>query len=57
MTETLRWSIVACLLYGAYITATCPCRVILECHKSAFYASVGGAAVLGLVALNAPPSA
>lgn len=41
LTEIERYAITGSLLYASYITFTCPCDPLLECHKVEFLLSVG----------------
>lgn len=41
LTEVERYAITGSLLYASYITFTCPCDPLLECHKVEFLLAVG----------------
>ena len=34
------------LVYAAYMTAVCPCRKLMGCHKKEFYLSVAAAVAI-----------
>jgi hypothetical protein len=45
-TEAIQVAAAVLMLNAAYLTYVCPCNKLLSCHKMAWGASVGGAAVL-----------